>query len=183
LINIEETNICGAYVIKPLIYEDNRGAFMENWNLRLFNKVLGLNISFVQQNHSKSHANVLRGLHYQHEKPQGKLVRVLAGAVRDVIVDIRKSSPTYGSYFVAELNSETNSQLWIPEGLAHGFYVVSETAEFCYHTTDYYNPGDEYTIKWDDQELNIDWKLNDQKPLLSDKDILGLDFMEAPHFD
>ena len=181
--NIKETSICGAYLIKPVIYEDNRGAFMENWNLRVFNQVLGLNVTFVQQNHSKSEANVLRGLHYQHEKPQGKLVRVLSGLVRDVIVDIRKSSPTYGTYFVTELDAQTNSQLWIPEGLAHGFYVVSETAEFCYHTTDYYNPGDEYTIKWDDQELNIDWKLNDQKPLLSDKDNLGLDFMEAPHFD
>lgn len=180
---ILETNIFGACFIKPLIYEDHRGAFMENWNLKVFNKVLDLNVSFVQQNYSKSHFNVLRGLHYQYEKPQGKLVRVLSGAVRDVIVDIRKSSPTYGSYFAAELNAENNSQLWIPEGLAHGFYVVSETAEFCYHTTDFYNPGDEYTIKWDDQELNIDWKLNNQKPLLSDKDILGLDFKEAPHFD
>ncbi len=181
--NIEETNIFGAYFIKPLIYEDHRGAFMENWNLRRFNKVLGLNVSFVQQNYSKSHANVLRGLHYQHEKPQGKLVCVLSGAVRDVIVDIRKSSPTYGSYFVSELNAETNSQLWIPEGLAHGFYVMSETAEFSYHITDYHNPDDEYTIRWDDKELNIDWKLNNQKPILSEKDILGLDFMEAPHFD
>ena len=181
--NIEKTNIFGAYLIKPTIYEDSRGTFMENWNVRLLSNAVGEKISFVQQNYSKSDMNVLRGLHYQHKKPQGKLVRVLAGVVRDVIVDLRKSSPTFGSYFLTELKAANNIQLWIPQGIAHGFYVVSQSAEFSYHTTDYYNPGDEYTIKWDDQELNIDWKLNGQKPLLSDKDILGLSFMEAPHFD
>jgi len=181
--DIKETAICDAFLIKPSVYKDTRGAFIENWNLKTFNKVLGLDIKFVQENYSKSNANVLRGLHYQYEKPQGKLVRVLSGEVRDVIVDIRKSSRTYGKFFVTDLDAKTNYQLWVPPGLAHGFYVLSENAEFSYHTTDYYNPGDEYTIKWDDQELDINWKLNEKKPILSEKDMLGLNFLEAPHFD
>ena len=137
----------------------------------------------MQDNHSKSSKGVLRGLHYQLEQPQGKLVRVVTGRVLDVVVDIRKSSPTFGQYFSIELNDQNHLQLWIPPGIAHGFVVLSDTADFMYKTTDYYAPQYERSILWNDIDLNIDWHLGDITPSLSDKDKEGVSFKNAEYYD
>ena len=177
------TELPEVLVIEPRVFEDERGFFFESYNEREFGKVTGKNPHFVQDNHSKSARNVLRGLHYQIRQPQGKLVRVISGEVFDVAVDIRKSSPTFGKWAGDLLSSENKRMLWIPEGFAHGFLVLSETAEFLYKTTDYWAPEYERSILWNDPDLAIDWPLAEQAPLLSNKDREGRSFREAEVFE
>lgn len=165
-------------LLEPKVFGDARGFFLESWNARTFRELTGLDVDFVQDNHSKSARNVLRGLHYQLAQPQGKLVRVTQGEVFDVAVDIRKGSPTYGQWVGEILSAENKKQLWIPAGLAHGFVVLSETAEFLYKTTDYYAPQHERCIAWNDPDLAIAWPIEGQ-PLLSAKDAAGAAFREA----
>ena len=153
------TNLKDAYLITNNKFEDDRGFFMESFNLKEFRKIVTYDVEFVQDNHSKSSQGVLRGLHYQIQNPQGKLVRCVSGAVFDVIVDLRKSSPTFGKWYGVELN-RNNLQLWVPPGFAHGFYALTETAEFAYKTTDYYFPEYERSIFWNDNSLNIKWPSN-----------------------
>ncbi|MCS6209217.1 dTDP-4-dehydrorhamnose 3,5-epimerase [Shewanella baltica] len=165
-----DTIIPDVKIIESAIFGDERGFFMETWNQKKFEElVTGKPTKFVQDNHSKSKQGILRGLHYQTENTQGKLVRVVSGEVFDVAVDIRKESPTFGQWVGVYLSAENKRQLWVPEGFAHGFYVTSDEAEFVYKCTDYYNPKAEVSISWDDKELNIDWPLID-KPVLSNKD-------------
>lgn len=161
-----------VYLIEPQVFGDERGFFFESFNQAKFEQAIGRKVQFVQDNHSKSSKGVLRGLHYQDPKPQGKLVRVTLGEVFDVAVDIRKDSPTYGQWVAEILSAENKKQLWIPEGLAHGFLVLSETAEFLYKTTDFYAPEYEQTILWNDPELGIEWPLY-EAPKLSLKDQQG----------
>ncbi len=163
------TALPDVLVIEPDVFGDDRGLFLESFNQRRWQEQTGLTTCFVQHNHSASRKNVLRGLHYQIQHTQEKLVRVLAGEVFDVAVDIRKNSPTFGQWAGEYLSAENKKQLWVPEGFAHGFLVLSETAEFLYLTTDYYAPEHERSIIWNDPELNIDWPLQGE-PLLSDKD-------------
>lgn len=170
-------------LIEPRVFGDDRGYFYESFNQRAFNGATGLNLTFVQDNHSKSARNVLRGLHYQIQQPQGKLVRVVAGEVFDVAVDFRRGSPTFGKW-VGEILSEKNKrQLWVPPGFGHGFVVLSETAEFLYKTTDYYAPEHERCVVWNDPALAIEWPLDGAVPLLSGKDSAGLAFLQADMFD
>jgi dTDP-4-dehydrorhamnose 3,5-epimerase len=170
-------------LIEPRVFGDDRGYFYESFNQRAFNGATGLNLTFVQDNHSKSARNVLRGLHYQIQQPQGKLVRVVAGEVFDVAVDFRRGSPTFGKW-VGEILSEKNKrQLWVPPGFGHGFVVLSETAEFLYKTTDYYAPEHERCVVWNDPTLAIEWPLDGAVPLLSGKDSAGLAFLQADMFD
>lgn len=166
------TPIDGVLVLEPKVFGDARGFFFESFNARDFAEATGLDVSIVQDNHSKSAKGVLRGLHYQAEHAQGKLVRVTQGAVFDVAVDIRKGSPTFGQWFGLELSAENNKQMWIPAGLAHGFLVTSESAEFLYKTTDYYHPEFERSILWNDPSIGIEWPLHllDAPPLLAAKD-------------
>ncbi|MFM2275261.1 MAG: dTDP-4-dehydrorhamnose 3,5-epimerase [Pseudomonadota bacterium] len=169
-------------LIEPRVFGDDRGYFYESFNQRAFNGATGLNLTFVQDNHSKSARNVLRGLHYQIQQPQGKLVRVVAGEVFDVAVDFRRGSPTFGKW-VGEILSEQNKrQLWVPPGFGHGFVVLSETAEFLYKTTDYYAPEYERCVVWNDPTLAIEWPLNGAVPLLSGKDSAGVAFLQADMF-
>jgi dTDP-4-dehydrorhamnose 3,5-epimerase len=168
----------------PKVFGDERGFFIESFNQQVFEEATGLKRAFVQDNHSKSQKNVLRGLHYQlPPKAQGKLVRVVQGEVFDIAVDIRKSSPTFGQWVGALLSAENKQQLWIPEGFAHGFVTLSDTAEFLYKTTDYYAPQYERCIAWNDKKLNIDWHIEDRTPLLSAKDQQGLAFVDAEIFE
>lgn len=169
-------------LIEPKVFGDARGFFYESFNQRAFNHATGTSHHFVQDNHSRSAHGVLRGLHYQIEQPQGKLVRVVQGCVWDVAVDIRKSSATFGQWVGAELSSENHHQLWVPTGFAHGFVVRSDTAEFLYKTTDYYAPEFERCIVWDDAQLGIDWGLT-EAPKLSAKDAQGLRLAQAELFD
>jgi len=171
------TAIADVFLIEPTVFGDERGFFYESFNARAFAQATGADVKFVQDNHSKSAKHVLRGLHYQSEQPQGKLVRVTAGAVFDVAVDIRPRSPTYGTWVGEVLSAENRRQLWIPAGLAHGFLVVSESAEFLYKTTDFYAPQHEKCIRWDDPSLQIDWPLNGGQPQLSGKDAQGQLFL------
>lgn len=168
-------------IIEPRIFGDDRGFFYESFNAAAFREATGVTADFVQDNHSRSQKGVLRGLHYQIENSQGKLVRVTQGAVLDVAVDIRRSSPTFGQWVAVELSAENFRQLWVPVGFAHGFVVLSETAEFLYKTTDYYTPSAERCIRWDDPTLNIDWQLS-ETPQLSGKDQLGKLLAEAEVF-
>ena len=161
-------------LIEPKVFGDARGFFYESFNQRAFNQATGTDYQFVQDNHSRSSKGVLRGLHYQIHQPQGKLVRVVQGAVFDVAVDIRKSSPTFGQWVGTELSADNHRQLWVPPGFAHGFVVLSDTAEFLYKTTDYYAPEHERCIAWNDAGLAIDWRLQGAQPLLSAKDAQGL---------
>ena len=170
-------------LIEPKVFGDARGFFFESFNQKAFNEATGTNHQFVQDNHSRSAKGVLRGLHYQIQQPQGKLVRVAQGAVFDVAVDIRKSSPTFGQWVGEVLSADNHRQLWVPPGFAHGFMVLSETAEFLYKTTDYYAPVYERCIVWDDPTLAIDWKLSGRQPLLSAKDAQGLPLATAELFD
>lgn len=170
-------------LLTPRVFGDERGFFMETFRQSEFEQHCG-NVTFVQDNHSMSTHGILRGLHYQLEKPQGKLVRVTRGEVFDVAVDMRASSPTYGQWVGATLSAENKQLLWVPPGFAHAFYVVSDAAEFQYKCTDYYNPGDEYCIRWDDPTLAIDWPLVEGKaPRVSEKDGQGCSFNDAPTFD
>ena len=181
--NVIRTAIPEVVLIEPKVFGDARGFFFESFNQKAFNDATGTNHQFVQDNHSRSAQGVLRGLHYQIQQPQGKLVRVVRGAVIDVAVDIRKSSPTFGQWVVEELSEDNHRQLWVPPGFAHGFVVLSEMAEFLYKTTDYYAPAFERCIAWDDPTLAIDWKLAGRQPLLSAKDAQGLPLATAELFD
>lgn len=175
-----ETNIPDVKIIEPTVFGDERGFFMETWNQKQFEDLVsGTSTRFVQDNHSKSAQGVLRGLHYQTENTQAKLVRVIVGEVFDVAVDIRKNSSTFGQWVGEYLSSDNQRQLWVPEGFAHGFYVVSDEAEFMYKCTDYYNSDAEISIAWDDPILNIDWPCR-IPPTLSGKDKNGLSFERAP---
>ena len=177
--NVIDTNIPEVKIIEPSVFGDDRGFFMETWNQKKFEElVAGKPTLFVQDNHSKSKKGILRGLHYQTENTQGKLVRVVSGEVFDVAVDIRKGSPTFGKWVGVYLSAENKRQLWIPKGFAHGFYVTSNEAEFVYKCTDYYNPSAEHTILWNDPELGIKWPLQNE-PLLSIKDQQGCLFIET----
>ena len=168
-------------LLEPKVFGDARGFFFESFNQRAFNAATGTDYQFVQDNHSRSSRGVLRGLHYQIQQPQGKLVRVVQGAVFDVAVDIRKSSPTFGQWVGVELNADNHHQLWVPPGFAHGFVVLSETAESLYKTTDYYAPEYERCIVWDDAALAIDWRYQGA-PNLSAKDAQGLSLAQADVF-
>lgn len=180
---ITACSVPDVLLIEPRVFGDDRGYFYESFNQRAFNDATGLSLTFVQDNHSKSARNVLRGLHYQIQQPQGKLVRVVAGEVFDVAVDFRRSSPTFGKW-VGEILSEKNKrQLWVPPGFGHGFVVLSETAEFLYKTTDYYAPEHERCVVWNDPTLAIEWPLGGAVPLLSGKDSAGLAFLQADMFD
>lgn len=176
------TKIPDVLIIEPKVFGDDRGFFYESFNKKKFAEASGVTAEFVQDNHSKSTKGVLRGLHYQIKQPQGKLVRVSYGKVFDVAVDLRKSSATFGQWEGVILSAENKRQLWIPEGFAHGFVVLSDTAEFLYKTTDYYAPEYERCIRWDDDDLSIDWQFFG-KPLVSDKDAKCLSFKEADLFE
>jgi len=180
-VNVIATELPEVLILEPKVFGDERGFFYESFNARAFAEATGLTCQFVQDNHSRSQRGVLRGLHYQIQQAQGKLVRVTAGEVFDVAVDIRRSSPNFGRWVGVHLSAENKRQLWVPEGFAHGFAVLSEDAEFLYKTTDYYAPTHERCIRWDDPELAIDWPLADA-PQLSAKDQAGLGLNEAELF-
>lgn len=168
--------------IEPRVFGDERGFFYESFHQARFEEAVGRSVTFVQDNHSKSTHNVLRGLHYQIRQPQGKLVRVVAGSVFDVAVDLRRSSPTFGQWVGEVLSEENKAQMWVPEGFAHGFLVLSESAEFVYKTTDYYAPEHERCIAWNDSDLAISWPLS-APPIVSVKDDKGLAFSAADIFE
>jgi dTDP-4-dehydrorhamnose 3,5-epimerase len=173
--------IPSALIIEPRVFGDTRGFFFESFNQRAFNLATGLDVNFVQDNHSRSSKGVLRGLHYQIQQPQGKLVRVVRGSVFDVTVDLRKSSPTFGQWVGVELTEDNHRQLWIPPGFAHGFYVLSDSADFLYKTTDYYAPEFECSLIWNDPTIGIEWHLNTQ-PIISAKDAQGKKLADAEVF-
>ena len=175
------TGIPEVIIIEPNVYGDDRGFFYESFNARAFAEQSGLSVDFVQDNHSKSAKGVLRGLHYQIQQPQGKLVRVVAGEVFDVAVDIRKQSPTFGKWVGVILSAENKRQLWVPPGFAHGFLVTSDSAEFLYKTTDYYAPEFERSILWNDPAIGIEWPW-DGEPMLSNKDKVGKLLADAEVF-
>ena len=179
--NVIKTKIPDVLIIEPKVFGDDRGFFYESFNKKAFERAIGIKRDFVQDNHSLSSKGVLRGLHYQIKQPQGKLVRVVCGEVFDVAVDLRKSSPTYGNWVGVYLSADNKQQLWVPEGFAHGFLVLSEVAEFLYKTTNYYSPEYERCIKWDDESLGIDWPIS-ESPSVSDKDKAGAEFMAAEVF-
>ncbi|TVT81096.1 dTDP-4-dehydrorhamnose 3,5-epimerase [Pseudomonas sp. H3(2019)] len=179
--NVVTTDLPGVLIIEPKVFGDERGFFYESFNAKAFEAATGLKTTFVQDNHSRSQKGVLRGLHYQLENTQGKLVRVIAGEVLDVAVDIRRSSPHFGKSVAVRLSAENNRQLWVPEGFAHGFVVLSDYAEFLYKTTDYYTPSAERCIRWDDPALGIDWQLS-EAPQLSAKDQAGKLLRDADVF-
>lgn len=179
---VTKTKLNDVLIFEPKIFGDERGFFMETFRKDFFTEQTGVK-ELVQDNHSKSAQGILRGLHYQLEHTQGKLVRVTQGSVFDLAVDLRQSSSTFGQWFGLELSAQNNKQLWVPAGFAHGFYVTSETAEFVYKCTDYYHPQSEISIKWDDPSLGIDWPLvNGVPPSLSAKDVVGESFLNAPKF-
>ena len=180
--NIVKTSIPDVLIIEPSVFGDARGFFLESFNQKVWMDKTGLQTTFVQDNHSRSEKNVLRGLHYQIQQPQGKLVRVVRGAVFDVAVDLRQSSPTFGRWVGVELSEANHRQMWIPEGFAHGFLVLSDAAEFLYKTTDYWAPQYERTLMWNDPDLVIAWPLQTQ-PILSAKDAKGTPFIEAEKFE
>jgi dTDP-4-dehydrorhamnose 3,5-epimerase len=178
-----DTSIPDVKIFEPKVFGDDRGFFQESFNARRFRELTGLDVNFVQDNHSKSARGVLRGLHYQIEQAQGKLVRVTCGKVFDVVVDIRKSSPYFGQWVGEILSADNYRQVWVPPGFAHGFLVLEEDTEFLYKTTDYYAPEHERTIQWDDPELGIEWPVDDLEIRLSDKDKSGTAFANAETFD
>jgi len=178
---VAATAIPGLLLLEPAVHEDARGFFFESFNQKRFDDATGLSVRFPQDNHSYSFRHVLRGLHYQLRRPQGKLVRVITGEVFDVAVDLRRSSPTFGKYFSNVLSAANKKQLWIPAGFAHGFLVLSEEAEVLYKATDYYAPEDERCLIWNDPAIGIDWP-RDGEPIVSAKDQSGLPFSEAEVF-
>ncbi len=179
---ITPTEIPDVIIIEPNVFGDTRGFFFESYNEKKFLQKTGLQVTFVQDNHSRSEKNVLRGLHYQIRQPQGKLVRVIRGEIYDVAVDIRRASPTFGKWVSVHLSAENKRQVWVPEGFAHGFLTLSDATECLYKTTDYYAPENERCIRWDDPELNIQWPLS-STPQLSDKDAKGVSFPNAEVFE
>jgi dTDP-4-dehydrorhamnose 3,5-epimerase len=180
-VSLISTTIADVMIIEPKVFGDDRGFFFESFNSRQFAELIGRNVDFVQDNHSRSAKNVLRGLHYQTQQPQGKLVRVVQGVVFDVAVDIRRSSPTFGQHIGVELSAENKRMLWVPEGFAHGFVVLSDTAEFLYKTTHYWAPEFERSIAWNDPALGIKWPIQGE-PTLSAKDQQALSLANAEHF-
>ncbi len=180
--NITKTKIAEVLIIEPKVFGDDRGFFYESFNKKIFEEATNITVDFVQDNHSKSAKSVLRGLHYQIKQPQGKLIRVVSGEVLDVAVDLRKSSATFGWWVSVPLSADNKRQMWIPEGFAHGFIVLSESADFLYKTTDYYAPEHERCIQWNDPELAINWQC-DGKPIVSEKDAHGGLFQHAEVFD
>jgi dTDP-4-dehydrorhamnose 3,5-epimerase len=180
--NVIESAIPDVKILRPRVFGDTRGFFVETWNRRTFAEV-GLDVDFVQDNQSRSSKGALRGLHYQIRQPQGKLVRVARGEVFDVAVDLRRSSPTFGHWVGATLSGRNHDMLWVPPGFAHGFIVLSETADFQYKCTDFYAPAHERAIRWDDPDLRIDWPLPDGvEPVLSGKDRSASSFRDADTF-
>ena len=175
------TEIPDVLLLEPPLFPDERGFFLEAWNARTFRSLFNLDMQFVQDNHSRSTRSVLRGLHYQIKQSQGKLVRVVRGRIFDVVVDLRKSSPTFGRWLGYELNEDNNLQLWVPQGLAHGFLVLSDIADVLYKTTDYYAAEYERCLIWNDPNIAINWPL-DHEPVLSAKDKLGISFDEIEGF-
>ena len=169
---VTESGIKGVYTIEPDVYIDDRGFFMETFHRERYRKLLGINLDFVQDNISRSSKNVLRGMHFQRNYPQGKIIKVSRGEILDVIVDLRKDSPTYGTWESFKLSEQNKLQVWIPPGFAHGFLVMSDSADFEYKCTEYYHPEDEHCLMWNDPEVAIDWPIND--PILSEKDKRGL---------
>ena len=169
---VTESGIKGVYTIEPDVYKDDRGFFMETFNIERYRKLLGINFDFVQDNISRSSKNVLRGMHFQKNYPQGKIVKASRGEILDVVVDLRKGSPTYGTWESFRLSEKNKLQVWIPPGFAHGFLVMSDSADFEYKCTEYYHPEDELCLMWNDPEVAIDWTIND--PILSEKDKKGL---------
>ncbi len=177
--NVIETSLAGVLVIEPRVFGDDRGFFMETWERRKFN-ALGIDVDFVQDNHSRSVRNTLRGIHYQIRQPQGKLVRVVSGEVFDVAVDLRRSSPSFGHWTGVRLSDENRRMLWVPPGFGHAFLVLSDTADFVYKCSDYYAPEAERSLLWNDPDIAIDWPLADgATPLLSSKDAAGKRLTEA----
>jgi dTDP-4-dehydrorhamnose 3,5-epimerase len=183
--NVVHTGLEGLLVLEPRVFRDDRGFFVETWNRRTFEDTVGCDVEFVQDNHSRSTRGVLRGLHYQRAPhAQGKLVRVVRGAIFDVAVDLRRGSTTLGRWVGVELSDENQRQLWVPEGFAHGFVVLSDVADVAYKTTDYYAPAAEECIRWDDPELGIAWPVvSGTPPRVSQKDERGRPFRDAPRFD
>jgi len=175
------TNLPEVLILEPKVFGDARGFFKESYNARAFQAATGFDVRFVQDNHSRSSLGVLRGLHYQIQQPQGKLVRVVRGKVFDVAVDARRSSPTFGKWVGDILSDENHHQCWIPPGFAHGFLVLSESVDFVYKTTDYYAPEYERCLRWDDPEIGIEWPMQ-ETPILSAKDLLGKPLREAELF-
>ena len=178
---VQATRIPGVLIVEPVVFGDDRGFFLESFNEREMRSI-GIDAHFVQDNHSRSARNVLRGLHYQINQPQGKLVRVVSGKVFDVVVDIRRNSPTFGKWVGVELSAENKRMFWLPQGMAHGFVVLSDFADFLYKTTDYYAPKSEKTILWNDPDLGIEWPMAGQ-PILSSKDAAAKTFREAEVFE
>lgn len=179
---VTPTALPEVLIIEPKVFGDQRGFFFESFNQRAFNDATGLDADFVQDNHSRSSKGVLRGLHYQIQQPQGKLVRVVRGAVFDVAVDLRRASPNFGRWVGVELSEENHRQLWVPPGFAHGFLVTSDAADFLYKTTDYYAPEFERCVAWNDPGIGVDWPLAGKTPELSGKDRAGVLLMNAQVF-
>lgn len=179
---VTATSIPEVLILEPQVFGDARGFFFESFNQRDFAEKTGVNLPFVQDNHSKSAQGVLRGLHYQIQNPQGKLVRVVQGQVFDVAVDLRQSSATFGQWVGVYLDAQKHQQLWVPPGFAHGFFVLSETAEFLYKTTDYWHPTHERSLKWDDPTVGIDWPVAQQPPMLAAKDAAAQLWPDAEKF-
>jgi dTDP-4-dehydrorhamnose 3,5-epimerase len=177
-----DTGIEGLLLLEPKVFGDARGFFMESYNARTFREATGLDVQFVQDNHSRSQRGVLRGLHYQVTQAQGKLVRVTQGRVFDVAVDLRRHSATFGQWYGVELSGENHRQFWVPQGFAHGFCVMSDSADFLYKTTDYYAPEHERSLAWNDPDVGVAWPL-DGEPLLSPKDIAGKPLAQCELFD
>ena len=169
---VTESGIKGVFIIEPDIYKDDRGFFMETFHIERYRKLLGINLEFVQDNISRSSKNVLRGMHFQRNYPQGKIVKASRGEILDIIVDLRKDSSTYGTWESFKLSEQNKLQVWIPPGFAHGFLVMSDSADFEYKCTEYYHPEDEHCLIWNDPEVAIDWPINN--PILSEKDKKGL---------
>ena len=179
------TQLNDAKLIKPTVFEDDRGFFLETWRKKQYDDLLnqGNPLIFVQDNHSRSTADVLRGLHFQHRHPQGKLIRAIAGSIYDVIVDLRTHSSTFGQWEGFYLSAENKQLLWVPPGFAHAYYTMDDHTEIFYKCTGYYHPEDEHTLIWNDSELAIDWPLlKDQPPILSNKDSQGLSFKDSPKY-
>jgi dTDP-4-dehydrorhamnose 3,5-epimerase len=179
--NVIETALPGVVIIEPRVFGDERGFFMETWNAAAFADA-GLNLAFVQDNHSRSQKGVLRGLHFQNPRPQGKLVRVTSGAVFDVAVDLRASSPTFGQWVGVELSAENKRMFWVPEGFAHGFLTLEDDTDFLYKCTAPYAPQSEFSLAWDDPAVGIDWPLEGLDPIISAKDARGLSLAQVPVF-
>ena len=177
------TPLNDAFILEPKVFGDERGFFMESYNATTFNQAANAQVSFVQDNHSRSKLGVLRGLHYQYPNPQGKLVRVCLGEIYDVIVDLRQSSSTFGQWFSVYLSAENKKQLWVPEGFAHGFMTTSDYAELLYKTSYYYAPNNEHCLLWNDPNINIQWPKINAEILLSDKDKKGLNFATTLKFN